>query len=434
LYGRLEEKPVSARRVLMALIQFFIHHHEDMMVQIDDALELLFKEIPTKCYTSQVAAFEMYELCLRNSDFFKTRSNKVLSKYVPNLFKFIAWWPCNFIEEACDMLEIVVNQSTAAEVLHMILDLPCLAVALQLANKDKLKDPEKLEEALQITIRPYYKAMFAFVMREKSRGAETIDKMPELHKILDGFRDNPLVRYVRDTIPALLTCYVRVVTELDNEVVYKKIFPILIERVFQLYPTDGDHTIILQIFGDEIKCIAQHYPEVVSTNSNEIMSFLTLFQGNNVLKNSPLIVNAVLHAIGDSVADIDTNTLQQFYNTLEALTYEAVQNFEKDIPSILVNTEIIQSLSATISKIAAHAQELIQRAVVCLNKISMTASSKQLNFAHIQTYAQELMNTLKKPQVAPAVLCRRSETVPWHISGDSSLMLKIHVLSRQVES
>jgi len=70
LYGRLEEKPVSARRVLMALIQFFIHHHEDMMVQIDDALELLFKEIPTKCYTSQVAAFEMYELCLRNSDFF----------------------------------------------------------------------------------------------------------------------------------------------------------------------------------------------------------------------------------------------------------------------------------------------------------------------------------------------------------------------------
>lgn len=405
------------------------------MIQIDDVLELFFKEIPTRCYTNQMAAFEAYELCLRNADFFKREnSNKMLSKYVPNFFKFIAWWPCNFVEEACDLLEIVVNPSTAAEVLHLILDLPCLSVALQLANTKKLDDPEKLEEALQTSIRPYYKAMFAFVLREKSRGAETIDKMPELHKALDGFRENPLVRYVRDIIPALLTCYISVLADLDDESVYKKIFPILIERTFQLYPAQGDHTLILQIFGGEIKCIAEHYPEVISINSNEIMNFLTLFQGNNALQDSPLIVNAMLHAIGDSVAEIDSNTLQQFYNTLEALTYEAVQNFERETPSILANSEIIQSLSATISKIAAHAQELIQRAVVCLNKVSSVVSSKQRNSPHIQTYAQELMNTLNKPQVAPAVLCRRSKIVPWHLSGDSSLMLKIHVLSRQVES
>ena len=86
-----------------------------MMVQIDDVLDIYFRHIPSKLFTSQSTAFEVYELCLKNSEFFRTKT-KILIKYMPNLFRFVAWWPCNFLEEACEILSIFVNPQTAAEV------------------------------------------------------------------------------------------------------------------------------------------------------------------------------------------------------------------------------------------------------------------------------------------------------------------------------
>ena len=74
-----------------------------MMVQIDDVLDIYFRHIPSKLFTSQSTAFEVYELCLKNSEFFRTKT-KILIKYMPNLFRFAAWWPCNFLEEACEIL------------------------------------------------------------------------------------------------------------------------------------------------------------------------------------------------------------------------------------------------------------------------------------------------------------------------------------------
>ena len=91
------------------------------MVQIDDILEIYFRHIPSKLFTSQTTAFEVYELCLRNSQFFKTKT-KIMIKYMPNLFRLAAWWPCNFLEEACEILSIFVNPQTAAEVSASLLE------------------------------------------------------------------------------------------------------------------------------------------------------------------------------------------------------------------------------------------------------------------------------------------------------------------------
>ena len=147
-----------------------------MMVQVEDILETYFKYIPSKLYTSQVTAFEAYELCLRNIDFFTNtisaatvdsssvtpRSGRggggVLSKYTPNLFRFLAWWPCNFLEEACELLPALIigggrsSEQAAAEVLHLVLDLPCLAAALQLQHHKLLDDQERLQVYLKCEV------------------------------------------------------------------------------------------------------------------------------------------------------------------------------------------------------------------------------------------------------------------------------------------
>ena len=321
--------------------------------------------------------------------------------------------------------------------------------------------------------------------------------MPELHKLLTpAFNQDPLVRYAHDVVPALLSTFFGAVSDFADadarERTYKKIFPILIERVFQLFPTtktisastDGlgdtsqsNNGKLLELFGAEIKKIAETYPDVVYTHSTELLSFLSLFQTCREVQHSPCIVNAVLHSIGDAVsrsADAsaaspantmshDNATLLSYYNTLEELVYEAVQQMSSSSvqdgdsiiddntgveTNVLSNLTIVQSLLATICKIAAHAQELIQRAIVCLNKVinfeertsggsygggGTSNSTGRAAFTYLRSYAQELTNILQKPQVAPAVLCGRSAVVPWHLSADSALMLKIHMLSYQVD-
>jgi len=365
---------------------------------------------------------------LKNKEFFKLHP-EVLVKYVPNLFRFAAWWPCNFMEEICEILSLILNQSTAAEILHLILDLPCLAALLQLSHDGFIEDPVKLGERLKTDLPPYSKALFNFILRDKLMGVETIDKIPELHRLLGEFSQDPLVKYVTDILPPLLVTYMSIIEELDSEEVYKKIFPILIERTYQLFPVDAEHSKILEIFGSEIKSIAEWYPEVISLHSGEIISFLTLFRNSTSVQKSSNIVNAVLHAIGDSVSAMDNAILSSFYDTIEELAYEALNGMNSNKEYILSSMEILQSLLATISKIAAHAQEHIQRAVVCLNKVVSFGADSPL-FVNLKSYAQELTNTLNRPQVAPAILCKRSGVVPWHLTGDSSLMLKIHVLSQ----
>ena len=321
--------------------------------------------------------------------------------------------------------------------LHLILDLPCQAVALQLQHHGIIEDRDGLQARLSTEIPTYYKALFQFVLREKSNGAETIDKMPELHKLLSEFNEDPLVLYVSDIVSPLLTTFFKIIEELNSEDIYKKIFPIMIERVFQLFPTNTDHSKVLEIFGSEIKCIAESYPEVIAMYSSELLSFLELFQTSPVVEKCPAIANAILHSIGDAVSSVDHKTLSSLYDHLEGLVYEAVPIMNKKINNdgernVLSNYTILQSLLSTICKIAAHAQEHIQRAIVCLNKV-ITFGSDNKAFVYLKNYAQELTNILHKPQVAPAILCGRSAVVPWHLYGDSSLMLKIHMLSQQTD-
>lgn len=435
LYKRIEEKPISTRRVFVSLVQFYIHHHEEMLVQIDDVLETYFREIPAQCYSIQPAGFELFELCLNNAQFFKDK-NATVAKYFPNVFKFIAWWPCTIFEEASEFLEIIVNEATAAEILHLILDLPCLSAALQMEHKSILKNNDKLEAALGTPIRPYYKAMFAFVLRQRSDGAETIDKLSELHKLLSVYESNALVTYVADLIPSLLLTYFAAIDDLENKDIYKKIFPIIIERTFQLYPNGKDHhqEEVLEIFANEIQVITKAFPDVVGQYMEEVMAFVAHVQDKN--PTFPAIIASVLHGIGSGVSHIPPTDLQSAYETLETLIYEAAQNFgskESQILSPLLDLEVVQSLISTVTKLAAHNQELLQRAIVCLNKIAtLNVSSALQDFSTVKLYARELMNVLRKPQVAPTILCDTNRSVPWHLHADVSLMMKVHILSEQV--
>lgn len=434
LYKRIEEKPVATRRVLVALVQFYINHHENMAVHIEDVLEKYFGQIPSYCYSNQSAAFELLELCLRNAKFFKAK-NYTMVKYFPNIFKFIAWWPCTIFEEASELMAIIVNKDTAAELLHLILDLPCLCAILQLEHKGLLKNDDKLESVLRTSVRPYYKAMFDFMLRARSGGAETIDKLSELHGVLSMYGDNALIAYVIDIIPSMLLSYFSAIDDLEDVEVYRKIFPILVERIFQLYPA-GKQQEVLEICANEIQFITKAFPDVVGLHIEEIMTFVVHVQDRT--PTIPMVITNVLHSIGDGVAYIPQARMKVLYKTLETLVYESAHHFTAKEPEIVQDLEVLQSIISTIAKLAAHDQALLPRAILCLNKIAtlnlpVFLVEKAVEFSNVKLYTHELVNVLKKPQVAPSILSDTNRLIPWHFDADNSVMTKVHVLSQQVE-
>lgn len=437
LHSRIESKPVTTRRVYVELIQFCIRHHDSMVVQIDDVMELYFKEIPVKLYTNQIVAFEMLDLCLKNREFFQTKS-KILSMYFPNIFKLLAWWPCSFLTEACELIEVFANEDNLLETFHSILDLPTLSALLYLKHNRKLDDQDQLEKTLGTPLKSYFNAMFSFFLREKSGGGETIDKLSELHSALELLGSNPRIRYTSDIVPAMLLSFFNVLESSKQTNVIKNMFPVILERSYQLYPSNDVMHEILEIFADNLKRITKISPHVIGLYQEEINTFLSqIYSTTN--KISPVLCS-VIWCVGEYACSDENCSRQQvsdYYETLETLLYEASSVFGLTTSNILVCPIVITSLVSALSKLAAYSQELIPRAVVSLTKIctarkkgNMQSSSISLGDAlAVTTFTLEMINLLQKPKVAPAILCRNGKKEPWHLQVESSLTMKVRVLA-----
>lgn len=91
----------------------------------------LFTRVPSEHFHSPELAFEFLRLCRDSLPLFG-RSLGVLKLSFPNLFKFLAWNSPPLTAEFVGLLPALLDASTAVEMLHALLDLPCLTAALDL--------------------------------------------------------------------------------------------------------------------------------------------------------------------------------------------------------------------------------------------------------------------------------------------------------------
>ena len=98
--------------------------------------------------------------------------------------------------------------------------------------------------------------------------------------------------------------------------------------------------------------------------------------------------------------------------------------------------EVFCSLACSIAKCSAYSQDLVQRSLVCLNKIllinyaTVSDSISYEDFITVQTVAYQKIKVLQKPNVAAALLCGLERETPWHLDSTSSPTLKVHYLLR----
>ena len=421
LYKRIEGPYLSARKVYLALLQFLVNHHADMLMSIDEILDIYFREVPKNYLNNEIACYELVQFCLENKSF--CCANNTVLKYIPNIFKIFAWWVCSFLEDGCEFVEMVTNPFNCRELLHIILDLPCLTALLNLKVLKVLDDELKLEEFLGPSTK-LYSAMFSFIMRETSNGAETIDKIAELHKFMKTFESNQRVQYSSQTVPLLLKSYFTKLKQLDNPNALKSIYPLMLERIFLLYPQNDTQKKIVKIFSEEVCNIVKVAPDVISIYHCETITLFTQFSSSKLIILQPFL-SSIAWCVSLGIESCTDSQISLNYETFETFIYEMLSSFSgQDDP------EVICSFISSLSKLAAYMQDLIPRAIVCLGKLSsVNLENCEARYRYTVSFAKELSNILKRPKVAASILCGLYKTTPWHLDPHDSLLMKVHFLT-----
>ena len=124
--------------------------------------------------------------------------------------KILAWFPVTFVAEFLQLTPTFTSESTASEVLHSILDLPCLSATLQAQhistnpNSTDINFSPCYAKSLAAFQDGTYKLMFGHFLRSENGKGDTIDKLASLHHLLLDFAGHERVKAASRIAPLMM--------------------------------------------------------------------------------------------------------------------------------------------------------------------------------------------------------------------------------------
>nr|XP_054352028.1 AP-5 complex subunit zeta-1 isoform X2 [Pongo pygmaeus] len=400
LHGRVRGDPASVR-VLLPLAHFFLSHGEAAAVDSEAVYQHLFTRIPAEQFHSPLLAFEFIQFCRDNLHLFGGHLSTLRLSF-PNLFKFLAWNSPPLTSEFVALLPALVDAGTALEMLHALLDLPCLTAVLDL----------QLRLAL-------------------------------LHQLLQPMAGCARVVQCAEAVPTLLQAFFSAVTQVADGALINQLALLLLGRSDSLYPAPGYAARVHSVLSSQFPALCTLKPSLVVELARDLLEFLGSVNG---LCSRASLVTSVVWAVGEylSVTYDRRCTVEQinkFFEALEALLFEVTQCR----PSAALPRcppQVVTALMTTLTKLASRSQDLIPRASLLLSKMRTLAQSSATSSTHskegaeaIRTRATELLTLLKMPSVAQFVLTPSTEVCSprYHRDANTALPLALRTVSRLVE-
>ncbi|GAB1598531.1 AP-5 complex subunit zeta-1-like [Argonauta hians] len=411
LFTNLSSDNNRSPRILINLLQFYIVHSSTMVHDPQPAHDLFFGQLLTQKYQQCHLVFDAVMLLRDNLETLCYKTN-VLSKYFPNILKILAWNPPTFIKEFEDLLPAMITPSTALEVFHRLLELPCLTALLEVGEKLKKGDVSNTEgdsASVRAIQQPAYTPLFNFIMSPDSGHGDTINRLDELYEVLHDMRDHPRVINCADVVPRLLSVYFSVILEDGSEEFISCLVSVLLERVSLLYDVPGYKKNVRKLFADSIVKLVRIYPYIVIKQRGEVIDYLI---NSHNLKDDRFFMNLVWSVGEYCSCTLDINCtakiISKYYEVLETLMYEwssttLTTTTDQEFPPRLMS--ILMSAAA---KLASRCQDLIPRAVLCLAKVySQLSTANNLppdTCTSLLSTAQEYINLFSFTNFASVIL------------------------------
>uniref|UniRef100_A0A671RM00 AP-5 complex subunit zeta-1-like n=1 Tax=Sinocyclocheilus anshuiensis TaxID=1608454 RepID=A0A671RM00_9TELE len=429
LYGRLN-RDLTYARALLPIAQFYLNHSETAAVDSEAVFCQLFSHCPVEQFNEPMLAFEFVQFCLLNASVLQDRVANYRQSF-PNLLKFLAWNSSGLIAEFVELLPSLIAPDTAIELLHTILDLPCLAAALDLQQRSACYHGEKLAACLDAFRQPFYRGLFLYMLRPEAGTGDTIDGLKMLHEILADMAESPRVVRCAQVVPVLLHVYFNTVTQKADEKMMNQLLLVLLERNSLLYNIKTFNVEVQKVFSAHLQALCRLHPPLIVDQSREILEFASspanIYSKEDFYTHVVWVIGEHLSVSYDPRCRVELIT--SFFEILEAVLFEITQVRQSASPPSF-SPRLITVLMTTLAKLATRSQDLIPRVSLCLSKMWTFARSAPVMVCYseedteeIITRAHERINLLKLPNVAQFVLAPSAggDGPRWHRDTNASL-------------
>ncbi|XP_012878990.1 PREDICTED: AP-5 complex subunit zeta-1 isoform X1 [Dipodomys ordii] len=439
----------GSERALLALAQFFLNHGEAAVVGADAVYQRLFTRLPAEHFHSPVLAFEVVRFCVDNLGLFPSPLLGLLKSSFPNLFKLLAWHSAPLTSEFVVLLPGLVDASLAVEMLHALLDLPCLTAALDLQLRNSATPSDRplwdtslrTPSCLEAFRSPQFQGLFQHLLRTKASGS--VERLTPLHQLLQPMSSCARVVQCAQAVPTLLHAFFAAVTQFADGALTNQLALLILERSDSLYQVAGFEARVHRVLSGQLLVLCQQKPALVVELARELLGV-----GGSVssIRSHGSVLTCVVWAVGEylSVACDRRCTVEQinkFFEALEALLFEVTQSRPSaDLPRC--PPQVITGLMTTLTKLASRSQDLIPRVSLFLSKMRTLTQNPVPGFAHqeegteaIRTRATELLTLLKMPSVAQFVFTPSADVCHprYHRDTNTALPLALRTVSRLVE-
>ncbi|KAM5229193.1 AP-5 complex subunit zeta-1 [Ctenodactylus gundi] len=448
LHERLGADPGS-ERALVPLAQFFLNHGEAAAVDSEAIYQHVFSRLPSERFHNPMLAFEVVRFCRDNLPVSGPRLLGLLKQSFPNLLKFLAWNSPPLTAEFVALLPALVDSGTAVEMLHALLDLPCLTAALDLQLRSSPRPHERplwdaslrVPHCLEAFRDPHFQPLFQYLLRTEACGSA--ERLTPLHQLLQPMASCARVAQCAAAVPTLLRAFFSAVTQVAVGPLTNQLALLLLERSDALYPAPQYEARVHRVLSSEFLALCRLKPSLVLEQAKELLAFV----GNvGSIQSRADVFTSVVWAVGEylSVAcdrRCTVELINRFFEALEALLFEVTQlRPSADLPRC--PPQAITVLMTTLTKLASRSQDLIPRVSLFLSKMRTLAQGPATSAGHgdeaaeaIRTRATELRNLLRMPSVAQFVLTPSTEVCQprYHRDSNTALPLALRLVSRLVE-
>uniref|UniRef100_A0AAR2L834 Adaptor related protein complex 5 subunit zeta 1 n=1 Tax=Pygocentrus nattereri TaxID=42514 RepID=A0AAR2L834_PYGNA len=447
LYGRLSPDLAFAR-ALLPIAQFYLNHSETAAVDSEAVFYQVFTRFPAELFNEPMLAFEFVHFCLHNVSVLQEKV-VIYRHSFPNLLKFLAWNSPGLISEYVELLPSLLAPETAIELLHSLLDLPCLAAALDLQHRSSCypaldravwdQQGSKITASLDAFRQPSYRGLFLYILRPEAGTGDTIDRLSTLHEALEGMVESPRVVRCAQIVPVLLHIYFNTVTQMADEKLLNQLLLVLLERSSLLFNIKNFSTEVQRVFSTHLQTLCKLHPPLIVDQYKELLEFVStttsIYSKENFYTHAVWVIGEYLSVSYDPRCTVELIT--SFFEGIEAVLFEITQVRQSSSPPCY-SPRLLTVLMTALAKLASRSQDLIPRASLLLSKMRSFARSgpvavyfSEEDTEEIITRAHELINLLKLPNVAQFVLApsTHGDSPRWHRDTNAGLPQRMRAIS-----
>uniref|UniRef100_A0A665TXE2 Adaptor related protein complex 5 subunit zeta 1 n=1 Tax=Echeneis naucrates TaxID=173247 RepID=A0A665TXE2_ECHNA len=450
LFGRLNSDLTFAR-VLLPVAQFYLNHGEMVAVDCESVWKLVFGRFPAELYNDPFLAHELLRFLRLNLQNLQLRVPQY-SRSFPNLLKFLAWDSPAVVDDFVDLLPSLVTTDTAVELLHTLLDLPCLSATLVLqlrcahtvateATCSPISEAGgQALHSLDAFRSTKFRGLFLYLLRTEAGS----DRLSMLHELLAEAADWPRVAHCAQTVPVMLHIFFNTIITIADEKLLASLILAMLERSTLLLNLPIYIKEIHRVFSCHLLRLCKLHPYVVVDQSHVLLEFAgttaNVYSKEEIYTHVVWVLGEYLSVSRDSRCSVKLIT--SCFESLEAVLFEITSSTPP--PGTACPTpRVITTLMSALAKLASRSHDLIPRVSLFLSKLrtvtrggSVTWCSDEEDLVAIVTRGEELWSLLKTPGVAQSVLTPPPHvtTPQWHRDTNMSMPLQLRTLTSLTHS